>query len=190
MGPDTPRGRRIRTQRGQLALFDAVLFLPILALAVVVIDTVLVPPVQGSAASVVGERDAQATLATLLRTTLHETRLPQSSGGTVLLFDQPVSQLLATALQGLGCGTVGTSSLIQAGFVGGDIGSALVNITSGEWTFASLASNATGCGNPAHLDLGPTPPGTENQVYTSWTTLPPLNSGYTSVTVGVELWGP
>ncbi len=184
-------GRHLhRREGGQLALFDAVLFLPILALAVVVVDIILVPPVQVASGAVVGERDAQQSLATLLRTTLYETRMPLASGGWVLLNDQPVALLLATVLHGLGCGTVGTSNLMHAGFVGGDVESALVNMTSGAWTYAAIASNATGCGSPAHLDLGPATPSTSDQSFTAWESLPPIGGGYSEMTVEVVLWGP
>jgi hypothetical protein len=166
------------------------LLLPLLALAVVVVDTVLLAPVSAPVQAAAGEVAADQTLSTLLRTTLHETRLPAPSGGASPLFDQPVSQLLAETLQGIGCGTVSVSNLIHAGYVGGDVESALENMTGGAWGYAAVASNSSACGTPVHLDLGPVPPGTSSSVFTSWALLPALGPGYAEVTVGVELWGP
>ncbi len=184
-----PRGIALR-RRGQLALFDAVLFLPLIALTVVVVDAILLSPVSAPTQNLVGEHDAQQTLATLMRTTLRSTQLPGTTAGSAtLLEDLPVSELLAETLQGLACSTVGPSNLMQPGFVGGDVAAALQATAQG-WSFAALTSNSTGCGTPVHLDLGPAPPYTEVPVYTAWTVLPAMGSSYAPVTVGVELWGP
>lgn len=190
-GASPPPSRRITGRRsGQLALFDAVLFLPLIALTVVVVDAVLLSPVSAPTQNLVGEHDAQQTLATLMRTTLRSTELPGTAAGSAtVLEDLPVSELLAETLQGLACSTVAVSNLMQPGFVGGDV-AATLQATAQGWSFAALSSNSTGCGTPVHLDLGPTPPFTQVPVYTAWTVLPAMGSSYAPVTVGVELWGP
>ncbi len=183
--PPTARGGR----RGQLAVFDFVLLVPLLLLSVSLAYTIAQTYPVSSVDPATYETMARQTMELWLQGTVEQANVTIGTGTSFTVYSTPVSQLLTEIPFWVGCAGASTSTLSAPSQVAGGVLTELQELSGLTYSGASFSLNSSACGHPVSMSVGPAPPVGSASVYTAWSTLPGYGANAAPVAVGLYLWG-
>lgn len=197
--------RLSRSRRGEIAVFDVVLFMPLMIVALLFLQSALAVQASIVPEMTNGSRYADEGLHTLLTATVPLTRTADQTGGNTTFQDYSVRQLILWDVYLVSCQTTAQSTLDRSGWVGWSINATAASVAEGtvqsgaptSFTHYYLAFNGTApagpyCSHPpvpVHVHLGGTPAVGLTNVYTSMNVLlRPSLPGEGGVQVVLGVW--